>query len=142
MRTLIILCAVLMLAGCDRRGIEASETMTEKGTVVTLLHTASHRESHSDLNVGMDFNGNLTITPTTTRINIPETWGVVFDCEHGNRFAIQGSSAYYKELWSRMTPGKPVTIYYREEYEVVRDGDGKEKSRKFHDFDFLDAKHE
>ena len=102
--------------GCnlDYSEQEQSEILYEGGKVITTLYNKKH--TNSSLNVGMTMKGDLAITPTS--VTFPETWGVVFRCEHKNKFPVQGSNDEYKNLWERLDEGDSVRISYKEEYKV------------------------
>ena len=86
----------------------------------------------------MTTGGDLAITSTS--VNIPEMWGVVFRCKHENKFPIQGSDEKYKKLWERLDEGDSVTIMYREIYKTKYDRKtDKEISKELVDYDFIDA---
>jgi len=67
---------------------------------------------------------------------IPAKYGVMFECEHGVKFVIEGTKEKHKSLWQRMKKDSAVTIFYREIYHV----DTKTGQKTLADFDFLDAK--
>lgn len=135
--------AVVCIGCTERTEIQKSPELTESGIVIDTVHTSP--SSHTDIEVGWgtDANGNLTtsLTPVTTRI--PETWGVVFRCEHGNKFVIEGKDDRYKDLWERLDPGMTVRIHYKEEHRVTTnkqdDGTWRETKRELVDFDFINA---
>lgn len=124
-----VIVVILGVSGCFSPTLEYSEPLTENGIALSTLHTTSHTSSSTA--IGFTTGGNIAFTPTT--VTVPETWGVVFRCDHGNKFAIQGSDAEHHDLWQRLDDAVPVTIQYREVYEV--DGD----ERVLVDYDFMDA---
>lgn len=138
-----MLTGLSILAACNPEYItkrELSDLMQENGRVIDTLYSQEHRKS--DLDIGMTSGGDLAFTPRSIRI--PETWGVVFRCDRGNKFAIQGSEPKYKTLWEKMDPGMEVIIDYKE----IRDnkykdtnGDGVRDlvSSIVIDYDFIDA---
>jgi len=132
------------LTGCkpsERVIKEHSDLMQEKGYVVDNLHSDGYHKSK--LSMGMTMKGKLTFTPTS--ITVPETWGVVFRCEHENKFVISGSIQRHKDLWSKLDPQTEVTIDYKEIYRTTYkdvDNDGEVDdvfSRELIDYDFIDA---
>ena len=130
MKRLLALTALVVLGACTDIRTETSETMTERGKVEILVFSKGFH--HSDIDVGMDFDGNLTFTPVS--VNVPDRYGVVFSCEHGNKFYIGR-----KELYDRLTQGQEVTIYYKEVYRC-RYEDNVLQEKTLVDYDFLDAK--
>ena len=133
-----ILAGSLALNGCsDYTKNEQSEVLHEKGKVVTTLYSKEHNSS--DVGVGITTGGDLAITSTS--VNIPETWGVVFRCEHKNKFPIHGSDEKYKKLWEKLDEGDSVNIAYKENYLVKYERKtGKVISKELIDYDFIDAK--
>lgn len=141
------LTGLAFLVGCEARVItktETSELMQERGVVVDTLYSRAHTQSDLDVGVTTDFDGNIGLSFTPRTISVPETWGVVFRCDHGNKFAIQGSTPGYKMLWEKLDPGMQVTIDYKEirrnTYEDTN-GDGVRDltSSTVVDYDFIDA---
>ena len=115
---------------------EQSEILYEKGKVITTLYNKKH--SDSDIGVGITTGGDFAVTSTS--VTIPETWGVVFRCEHGNKFPIMGKDEKYKKLWEILDEGDSVRISYRENYNVKYDGKTKEIiNKELTDYDFIDA---
>jgi len=137
----------LAMAGCEPVQItktEYSELMHEKGRVVDTMHSNGYHDSKTNISPTMDFDGNIGMAITEVKIDVPETWGVVFRCEHDNKFPIQGSKAKYKVLWEKLDPGMEVIIDYKEEYRNIYediDGDGVRDliESKLVDYDFIDA---
>lgn len=130
MKRLLALTALVALAACQDVREETSDTLTEQGKVETLVYSPGFHKS--DVNVGIDFDGNLTFTPTS--VTVPDRYGVVFSCEHGHKFYIER-----RELYERLTQGQEVTIYYKEIYRCRYEDDVLQE-RVLVDYDFLDAK--
>lgn len=124
MKTTIVILAVALLSGCYKT--EYGPLESEPGLVRDLVFVPSGHGT--GVGVGMSSGGSGVVTSTS--VDIPARYGIVFECEHGS-FALDGSK--YKELWSRLKVGQPVTINYRIEYRVV---DG---ARVPHDLDFITA---
>lgn len=140
MKTLITALALagsLIFSGCkEQTKYENSEILYEKGKVITTLYSKKH--SDSDVGVGITTGGNLAVTSTS--ITIPERWGVVFRCEHGNKFPILGEDEKYKVLWEKLDEGDSVDIAYKEIYKVVYDRKTKQViNKELMDYDFIDA---
>jgi hypothetical protein len=131
MKKCFCLLVCVILSGClDREVYEYSDVLSEPAKVITLVHSPRH--SSSDVVTGITGNGDLTITPVS--VQVPESWGVVFECKHG-RFVINR-----KELFDTLSPNQNVTIQYREIYICIYDYDKKQlKTKKLIDYDFLDA---
>ena len=130
MKKLLAITALLTLFACADIRIETSDILTEQGKVELLVFSKGFHDS--DVDVGMNFDGDLTFTPRS--ISVPDRYGVVFSCEHGNKFYIQS-----RELFDTLTQGQKVTIYYKEIYRC-RYEDNVLKERVLIDYDFLDAK--
>jgi len=131
----------LILAGslnsCDYTKTEQSEILYEKGKVITTLYNQKH--SDSEIGAGMTTGGDLVVTSNS--IDIPEKWGVVFKCEHGNKFPIMGKGEEYKKLWKELEEGDSVKISYKENYKIIYDyKTDKPKSKELIDYDFINAK--
>lgn len=131
---IILIC--LLCLGCDSytRRIESS-VLTESAVVVDNLYNPSYHQSSTD--IGFTTGGEVTMTPTS--IDVPETWGVIFRCQHG-KFAITGSDVFHKKMWDRLDVNTEVTIKYKEVYDITYDSaNDKEISRRLIDYDFIDA---
>ena len=146
---------------------EQSGDLREKGVVVNLIYTPSKHEMHlgktmmNDYNNplgGVDMQGNKgivvgNINGETVQISsstIPEKYGVVFQCEHGRTFCIQGDNnegdvSKYKILYDKLNGHVNDSVYitYQEVYEVTYEkndaGKKVETKRVLVDLDFIDA---
>ena len=128
----------LAFSGCNFNYSEEeqSEILYEKGKVITTLYSKRHDDS--DMGVGITTGGDLAITSTS--ITIPERWGVVFRCEHKNKFPIMGEDEKYKKLWEKLDEGDSVKISYKEIYKVMYNGKTKQViNKELMDYDFIDA---
>jgi len=143
LRNLVLLGTIPFISGCEQRiqtRLELSDLMQENGQVVDTLYNQGYHDSK--INLGITSNGEMSLTPTT--VNVPETWGVVFRCGHGNKFAIQGSEDKHKILWEKLDPNTNVIIDYKEvrknTYEDIN-GDGIRDltNSVVVDYDFIDA---
>lgn len=126
------------LNGCnmDYSKQEQSEILYEKGKVKTTLYSKEH--TSTDVAPGITTGGDIAISVSST--TIPEMWGAVFRCEHGNKFPIMGKEEKYKKLWEKLDEGDSVRISYRENYNIEYNGKTKEViSKKLTDYDFIDA---
>ncbi len=117
--------------------------MHENGIVLDTLHSEGHFRTETFLETRYK-NGEPDMGLVQRHRNDPSTWGVVFRCDHGNKFAIQGSTEEYKKLWEKMDPGMNVVIIYKEVYRSIYrdiDGDGKRDlvTKELVDYDFIDA---
>ncbi len=132
----LILAGSLNGCGPNYSEREQSEVLYEKGKVITTLYNKKH--SDSNMGVGITTGGDLAVTSTS--ITIPESWGVVFRCEHGNKFPIMGKDEKYKKLWKKLDEGDSVRISYKENYEVKYNRKTKMAvSKELIDYDFIDA---
>ncbi len=115
---------------------EQSEILYEKGKVITTLYSKKH--TSTDVAPGMTTGGDIAISISST--TIPEMWGAVFRCEHGNKFPIMGKDEKYKQLWEKLDEGDSVRISYKENYEIKYNRKTKEViSKELTDYDFIDA---
>jgi len=140
--------SLALLNGCEKKvitRIEQSELLQENGKVIDTLYNKGYHESSLDLQPRYDIvNGSFNMAVTTKKINDPETWGIVFRCDHGNKFAIQGSQPEYKSLWEKLDDGIDVLIDYKQirknTYEDIN-GDGIKDLTlsEIIDYDFVDA---
>ena len=129
-----------MFSGCDSRVLtkrEISDTLYEESTVSeTVYATSQHGSSTS-----VDWLGDGGIR--TTRINIPQKYAVVFECQHG-KFIIEGTGKKYESLWKKSIRGKKMKVSYKEISDIVyedKNGDGVKElvEKKIAYYDFLDA---
>ena len=127
----------IALNGCaEYTKEEQSGILYEKAKVITTLYSKEH--TSTDIAPGMTSKGDIAISISS--ITIPETWGVVFRCEHGNKFPIQGSDEEYKKLWEKFDDGDSVNIEYKENYKVKYERKtDKVIARELTDYDFIDA---
>jgi len=127
----------LALAGCSEyTKNEQSEILYEKGKVITTLYNKEH--TSTDIAPGMTSGGDIAISVNST--TFPETWGVVFRCEHGNKFPIIGKENKYKKLWEKFDDGDSVNIAYKENYKVKYERKtDKVIAKELTDYDFIDA---
>lgn len=125
------------LNGCkEQTKYEQSDILYEKGKVITTLYNQKHTDS--DLDIGITTGGDLAITPTS--VTIPERWGVVFRCEHKNKFPIMGKDDKYKKLWEKLDEGDSVIISYKEIYKAIYNIKTKQiLNKEVIDYDFIDA---
>ena len=124
MRAFCLLLSLTSLACC---GPEVKrDPFIECGKVVqTVYMPAQH-----DYSTSINFEGR----PQTTSNWSDPTWGVVFECAHG-QFVVDGSSRKHKELWSKSRVGMRVQISSELEYTV----DEKTGEKSFVGFSFVDA---
>jgi hypothetical protein len=134
MKLLFLLATLVVLAtGCKDVRRETSDVLSEPATVVQPIY--SPRVHDTSLDLGFTSGGNISVTPTS--INVPEQYGVVFECLHGH-FAVVGPDEKDKNLFLQFRPGAEVTVYYYEVYDVEYK-DGEPVHRKLVDYDFLRA---
>ena len=127
----------LVIGGCkEQTKYENSEILYEKGKVITTLYSKKHNDSSTGF--GMTTGGDLAVTSTS--ITIPERWGVVFRCEHKNKFPIMGKDEKYKKLWEKLDEGDSVKISYKEIYKVRYNRKTEQIiNKELIDYDFVDA---
>lgn len=124
-----LLMAAILIPGCGP-DLEYSEPKTEPGRVAKLIFVPSGHGDDVAVGVNTGKGGGVTVTPVS--IDIPQRYGIVFECQHGT-FAVEGDK--WVGLWKSLKEGQEVTIQYREVYEVDL---AKPKSeRKFRKYDFL-----
>jgi hypothetical protein len=129
----------IAFSGCDRTRTEYSPELSEPARVITLLHSPGYHRSTSDLGLAIDGNGNATPVVTSSTIAIPETWGAVFECQHG-RFVVQGPrGSNGHACFLALVPGEDVTVRYREIWERVYNSDDKLLRERLIDYDFVRA---
>ena len=133
--------AALAVGGCgpDIKN-DSSTILHEKGVVVDVVYSPSKHGSGAGPTI--DFNGNIGIAFTS--VTVPERYAVVFKCEHGEKFIVQGKTQEYKDLWQRFVEGDSVDISYKELYrstyeDTNDDGEKELVKRELIDYDFLDA---
>lgn len=116
---------------------EFSAVLHEEATVVETIHTPATHETQvlpKGSGFGIDIGGGLEIHVN----HIPETFGVMFRCQHGE-FVVDR-----KELYDKLSAhkGRRVEVSYREVYKTSYRGAGKYKklvTRSLEKYDFLDA---
>ncbi len=140
--------SLALLTGCEQKVVtktEQSDLMQENGRVIDTLYNKGYHETDLDLQPRYDIlNDSFDIAITTREINVPETWGAVFRCDHGSKFAIQGSKPEYKKLWEKLDSGMNVVIDYKEirrnTYEDINSDGVKDLTKSdVIDYDFIDA---
>lgn len=110
----------VLVAGCAKT--EYSEERTELAEITEVVYTPSQHGFGTG--VGMSMKGNPVVT--TNNITVPETFAVVFKCEHG-KFIVQR-----KDAWAKAVVGARVMVRYREVYEVT------DEARTLVKYDFID----
>ena len=127
----------IMLNGCSEyTKNEQSKILYEKGKVVTTLYNKEH--TSTDIAPGMTSGGDIAISVNST--TFPEMWGIVFRCEHGNKFPIIGEEDKYKKLWEKFDDGDSVKIAYKENYLIKYERKtDKVINKELTDYDFIDA---
>lgn len=135
----------LVLTGCSGRDIkiEKSSVLHEPAVVVDLIYIPSRHGSGTSPQIGFNGDGELSLGLEFTSMNMPEKYGAVFKCQHGN-FPVSGPDSSYQALWSKLSEGDSVDVSYQEiyrnTYEDSNGGGNKELiSSELVDYDFLDA---
>ena len=103
--------------------------MTEPATVEDTFYQASMHGSTGGVGLGMD--GNISFHSGS--VYVPEKYVIVFKCQHG-KFIIEGGGDRNKRLWSVLSKGDNVIVYYKENYLV-----SKKHGKQFTGYDFIDA---
>ncbi|MFA6466953.1 MAG: hypothetical protein WCV71_03770 [Patescibacteria group bacterium] len=132
--TSLMMLVMVSFTGCKRTVVQQSGELTESAVVDEVIFSPS---SHGS-SVGPTMSGDGGIGIAVTSVSIPEKYAVVFRCQHG-KFVVQGTSQKYKELWERLIRGQAVTVYYKETYRVVYEGE-ELLSRELIGYDFLTAR--
>jgi hypothetical protein len=143
------LVACLSLTGCQYQPEEYSLPLHEDAKVIAKIHSPSRHENDlkvtmikigdsfgidSDGNWGLNLGNGIQISDS----EIPEKYGVLFECKHG-RFTVEGSQNKQKDLYNRLQEKQEVEVTYREVYKTIREGTNI-LSRTLKDFWFLDAR--
>lgn len=130
----VLLLALLgSLSACDFAVTRYGPNLTEEATVADLAYIPSGHGS--GVGVGFTTGGNMAVTSTS--VDIPERYAVVFHCPHG-KFVVEGGQ--YRGLWMRLREGQAVTVHYRHVQECRKvDGVIQEDTCRTVDLDFLDA---
>jgi hypothetical protein len=120
---------------------EYSGTLVEKGKVLESFYTPGQVTHTRTVTVGDPYsygnNRRSTGVYYHDAVNeVPEKYGVMFECEHNVKFVIEGSGDRYRFLWQKMKKDSTVTILYREIYHI----DTKTGQKTLFDYDFVDAK--
>jgi hypothetical protein len=133
--------------GCQYETKECSDVLHEDATVIARIHTPAKHEKKTCLTamnlgaMGRDYEGNMGIRIGSglqiSSSTIPERYGVLFQCEHGN-FTTQGSEEKHKNLYERLKTNDLVDVTYKEVYNTIKDGTNI-ISRVLNDYWFLDA---
>ncbi len=139
-QTLTAMLFGLSLMGFDPREYrtETSALLHEDALVTKRVYTsASHDVTFMPT---LDFEGNVGLDVNFDEL--PETYAVIFKCQHNVEFIIQGSENRYKTLYERLHEGDEVDVMYREVYKVVYDRSKAEKEfieKRLVKYDFIDA---
>jgi hypothetical protein len=154
MKNLFLILATIALVGCKDTEMLTTGILKEKAVVVTLIHSPSEHNTeltqtafHNGDIMGTDINGNQGIkvgkNMQLTTTEIPERFGVAFQCEHGT-FTIEGSESKHRVLYNKLSRevGDTVTILYKEIYMLTYETKDKERkliSKVLTKLDFIDA---
>jgi hypothetical protein len=153
--TILTICALFTLVGCQDTEIERTGTLLEKAVVVTLIHSPSEHKTevtrvaykNGDGMTSTDFNGNtgykISKNKQVTTTVIPAKYGVAFQCDHGT-FTVEGDKTKHKVLYDKLyqSVGDTVTILYQEEYLLTFEKINDKRvlvKRQLRRLDFLDA---
>jgi hypothetical protein len=155
----LALFVILFTTGCSNTKRETSDVMHERAVIVTLIYSPSEHHTHlgttmmDDFNNplgGTDYNGDHGIkigkihgeTVQISESNVPERYGVVFQCQHGT-FTVEGSDTKHRVLYNKLYNNvhDTVDVLYKEIYLVTYDKDDKTKVVKkvLDDLKFIDA---
>ncbi|MFA5999972.1 MAG: hypothetical protein WC783_03280 [Candidatus Paceibacterota bacterium] len=146
MKKLLLCILVVSLASCVKYGNTSSEILYEEAIILNATHTPSSHDVVPTMGVGMSFKGDLVMMPTTRIIDVPEKWGVIFKCKHGEFIVERTNPTLYNKL--KDSVGKKVNVSYKEiyniKYEKVPDPVTGKKiwypvSKTLKDYDFIDA---
>ncbi len=130
----------MSMLGCEQQRItkrEISDVFYEEAIVGDAIYAPSQHGSSTSI----DWLGDGGVR--TVKINIPQKYAVVFECQHG-KFVIEGSEKRHEQLWKKCIRGKKMNVSYREISDVVyedRNGDGEKEAveKSIVDYDFIDA---
>lgn len=102
---------LLLLSGCNGFRREGGPQLSEPGRVVDLPYVPAGHGSGS----GTGFSTSGDITFSSSSIDIPARYAIVFECQHG-RFVVENQP----ELWKSLHVGEEVDIHY---YEILEGDD-------------------
>jgi hypothetical protein len=128
---------IALTNGCKREVIEHSKTLHEDAKVVQTVYEPSRHSTDVSPTFHLDSDGDPHVGFAVTSISVPETYAVVFQCQHG-KFIVEGEDQRHKELWQKLSEGQKVDVTYQEEYRVVYDGTNV-VSRDLFKYHFMDA---
>lgn len=140
---LLVVVGLLLLAGCEYTKNEYSSLLTEDAEVVDLVYTPLRHGRGSGIGPSINMNGHLGISFVSVRVDVPETYAIVFRCEHG-KFIVQSNKHWgpqkVKQLWGELRDGQKVVVIYREIYENTYDANNKLLESHLIKYNFIDAK--
>jgi len=125
MKKLIYLLIPIFFISCF--DTEVSGVMNEGGFIIA----KSYRDEINDTAPGMGISMNGDVSFTATSVHVPESYTIVFRCEHNKIFKIDDARIYEK-----VQEGDSVVITYREMYRIYDDNP---KERVLVDYKFIDA---
>ena len=139
----------LGLMGCDRtRDYEertTSATLHEDARVVQTIYAPSRHGTGSDVSPGITTSGDISFTFVDVKVDLPEKYAVVFQCQHG-KFIVEGTDKKYKNLQEKLNENDIVDVTYTEQYvdtirhqKDTKKGDDRVIVRRLVGYDFLDA---
>lgn len=120
----VVACVSLIATSCYKT--EMSAELSEPGRIEQMIFVPKGSGSGTTFTPGAR-SGGIGFTSVT----IPEHYGVVISCMHG-QFTLDGETA--RGVFTRFKQGDSITIRYREVY-VVRDSG----ERELYDLDFVAA---
>lgn len=136
---LLSVLACIVVAGCKEERTEYSEKMTEEAQVLDVIFSPARHGSDLAPTIGFTSSGDISFGVTSVDVHIPEVYAVVFRCEqHKKKFIIQNPHKKARDLWQRLKKDQVVTVEYREIYQTIYE-DGKQLSKKFVDYEFINA---
>jgi len=120
-----IFAMIVSLSGCFK--VEYSDELTERAEITEVVYTPSQHGTGTG--IGMSMKGTMVVT--TTSVNIPEVFAVVFKCQHG-KFIVSR-----REIWEKSKVGMKVVVHYKEKYHVI---DNRRELVKYEFLDFTETK--
>lgn len=112
MKNLVLFMTLFALVSCADTEVLKTDILREKAVIVTLIYSPSEHNVkltqtafHQGDMLGTDYNGNTGIKigedMQLTTTEIPERFGVAFQCQHGT-FTIEGTNLKYKTLYNKL----------------------------------------
>ena len=136
---MLLIPLILSIAGCDLPETEYIDgpKLTESAQVYDMGYAPKSHGIESTTDVSFNLNdGSISTVPTVRQTDIPESFWVIFKCQHG-KFVISGEKG--EALYKKLDRGIEVSVSYVRKMKISRESSKTDWTTNFIGFGFIDA---